>query len=583
MDYRALHGEIELRLEKQDLPVFNYPVMISAGDIIFIMTDGQVFDFILRQNGQLINTGGEEEPIGDEFFNVYVNAILPAEQNVTDPASPAEGSIKPVPNFLNKNGDSNQTLLTEAEDAGMSKRLKIGRGVERCLRVLYRNDEGEAGKTLENIHKFLKFEFAPKDRILDGVDRLSDDAKVQMLRELIKDKEIAAESFASRLTLEQLLLFEESPDTDSLSYVLGRFFVQFAHEKDFKELYEPVYRGKPDALRYDEKRWKTAYLLLWAAEILAANSDKKKGNIANCIKDMHKHAKPATMTELVDEICHRPRRTVQDELDMLDQLGLRVREGEGKRKNPYKYSLHPMLRGLTGAQINSICEMKIELNGKLIEPLDRWRLDSDVIPRVQAEIIKAIQNIIHKENAKFTPAIPKGVLWHVFDGLIPEIQQKTGSFVTQLERSEGSERIRVVKEKEKLKDVLEELLQDPNNIVHVIVNDETKLDEVLPEGETAPDNVRAAILKGELGNYAQVEGAMAVSRTLAIKNRRLRNTRLRRLHRILTGEPFRGKIPDTDDPRTLALAIIFNLPEITVHPTELQNLNKNLILLIQSL
>ena len=95
--------------------------------------------------------------------------------------------------------------------------------------------------------------------------------------------------------------------------------------------------------------------------------------------------------------------------------------------------------------------------------------------------------------------------------------------------------------------------------------------------------MKIAILKGELGNYTQLEGAMAVSRTLDIEDIVLRNEKLRYLYRVLTGEEFEGVIPETDDPRELALAIIFNLPKITVFDhEELKGLNESLLSFIRS-
>ncbi len=160
-----------------------------------------------------------------------------------------------------------------------TKRLKVGRGIESCLRKLYQDDESRVLSTLENIRKFIEFPFDPKNAILDEIDGLSDNDKLKTARSLLKDKEITAEAFSSDLTLEQLLLLEESPDTGSLSHILGRFLVQFADRNDFEELYRPLYQDEPDIFHHDEKRWKTVYLLLCAAEILEKGKEGgKKGS-----------------------------------------------------------------------------------------------------------------------------------------------------------------------------------------------------------------------------------------------------------------------------------------------------------------
>ncbi|OGW75725.1 MAG: hypothetical protein A2Z72_03410 [Omnitrophica bacterium RBG_13_46_9] len=313
---------------------------------------------------------------------------------------------------------------------------------------------------------------------------------------------------------------------------------------------------------------------------MAQSAVGSEGNIANAIKDMHKLASPKTLKELM-EIRNKPETTVRMEIKMLKGLDLLVIEGKGIKDDPYRYMLCPMLRGLTEEQIDFICNMEMELDGKPVKILERREINSDLIPHLQAQIIEVIQNIIHDENMDLMPCVPQGkALWHVFvNELIPEEQQAMG-FVTKINqmsrRSKGPERIRVLNKREKLENVLTELSQDPNNVVHVIINSENRLDEL-------PENVKTAILKGELGNYAQLEGAMAISRALAIEDRALRNGRLCQLYGLLTGEPFKGTIPDTDDPRALALAIIFNLPKITVTDyEELRNLNRNLIFLIQS-
>jgi len=57
---------------------------------------------------------------------------------------------------------------------------------------------------------------------------------------------------------------------------------------------------------------------------------------------------------------------------------------------------------------------------------------------------------------------------------------------------------------------------------------------------------------------------MAVSRALAIEDIAERNKALCRLYKLLTGEEFKGTLPETRDPKELARAIVFNLPEIMV-------------------
>lgn len=317
---------------------------------------------------------------------------------------------------------------------------------------------------------------------------------------------------------------------------------------------------------------------LEAAHISQHKSNK--GNVENCIRDMYKLDEPKSVPEL-EKIREMSRTTVDRELKMLDMLNLLIREGGGKAGDPYRYSLHPLLKGLTAEQIEKVCAIMIDIDGRSTRILYKADI-SAVAHRVQAKILETIQEMVDEETQKLTPAVPHGkVLWHVVaHSLIPQAQKDMG-FATQVNqmsrRSDSPERIRILNECEDLETVLKHLSADPNNIVHVIVNTNGKLTL-----DAIPETVKVAIMKGEVGNYTQFEGILAVSRALDIEDSALRNEALRGLYKMLTGEEFKGTIDGTDH-KTLALSIVFTLPKIVVIDTQaLQDLNKSLLKLIQS-
>jgi len=306
------------------------------------------------------------------------------------------------------------------------------------------------------------------------------------------------------------------------------------------------------------------------------STQEDSGNMFNCIKVMHKLTHPVSVKELMS-IYGSPEATVRMEINMLEAMSLVVRTGEGAARDPYKYSLHPMLKGLSDEDISDVCDVGVELNGTTKKVLDGYGI-LDMTDKTQGKIIEVVQNIIHDENRNIGTNIPEGkVLWHVIvNGLIPEEQQKMGLItkINQLsKRSDRPERIRILNENENLGKVLADLSSDKSNIVHVILNDEKYIDDM-------PNGVKMVVLKGELGNYTQLEGVVAISRALTLPADQ-RNEKLRRLYKILTGEEFIGALPDS--PVALARAIIFRLPKIVIlDPGELIRVNDNMIFLIRS-
>lgn len=372
-----------------------------------------------------------------------------------------------------------------------------------------------------------------------------------------------------------------SPDYSGVGRALMILARQIVREKGYTEF--KVFEANDDAVKFyrdlgfEGDRYEMTSSLSSQPEIKI----RHKGSIANCIKDLHRLKALKTIEQLI-QIRRRSETTVRMELKMLEGLGLLIKESGGVKGDPYKYGLSPLLKGLSKKQIKEICDMKVDVEGKQVKILNRYEIPVAVpLSRVQAKTIEVVQQIIHRENLDTPPEIPQGkVLWHVFvNESIPEEQQKMG-IITQINqasnRANGSERIRILNKNEKLEDVLSELSQDPNNIVHVVLNDEKRVNEM-------PKGVKMAVVKGELGNYAHLHGAMAISRALTIRDRSARNEKLRTLYKLLTGEKFTGVIPDTDDPKALALAIIFNLPKIIIADyEELRQLNRSLISLIQS-
>ena len=327
------------------------------------------------------------------------------------------------------------------------------------------------------------------------------------------------------------------------------------------ELYKKTVNGKKSLPAFDESR-------------------DAKGSIANCIRDLHRSDHPKTVEQLM-QIRGRSETTVRKELEALSAMGLLKQEGRGVKGDPYIFSLHSMLKGLSSQQIEKICDIEIMINGRPVKILGRYEIPVQLIPVVQANVNEMIQSMIHEENLDLTPAISQGkTLWHVVvNELIPNAQQDMG-LVTQMnqmsKRSGYSEKIRILTKKDKLEEVLAELLRDPNNIIHVALNDEKKVSQM-------PKGVKMAVFKGQMGNFVQLEGMMAVSRALLIEDPAVRNDKLRRLYKLLTGEEFSGSLPVTDDPRELALSIIFNLPKIIITDyNELKRLNNVLKMLIQS-
>ena len=244
----------------------------------------------------------------------------------------------------------------------------------------------------------------------------------------------------------------------------------------------------------------------------------------------------------------------------------------------YTFKLDPILAGLSEDQLGRVCSILAESGD---EAMANWPAFNAADPdHIWGLVVRAVQEVIHEENMELTPAIPQGkVLWHVFENeLIPEVQQSMG-FITRVNhistRTGGAERVLVLNKGEKLDEVIAGLSADPKNIIHVISNS--------GEIDNIPDGVKIAIVKGEMGDYVQLEGVMAVSRALDIEDIQLRNRTLRLLYRALTGEVFEGKLPETDDPKALARAIVFLLPKIIIKDyKELKSLNESLLQFIQA-
>ena len=239
------------------------------------------------------------------------------------------------------------------------------------------------------------------------------------------------------------------------------------------------------------------------------------------------------------------------------------------------YLLSKHLSELSGEQIDKVCSLIMSGDNAITDWAAFNMTDKDVI---NARITSAV---IHEENMELTPAIPHGkVLWHVIDNeLIPEMQQSLG-FITRVNqmssRLNGPERILVLNKGEKMEEVIAGLSADLNNIVHAVSHSEN-IDNI-------PEGIKVAIVTGELGDYTQLEGIMAISRALDIEDIPVRNNTLRRLYRVLTREEFDGELPAIpDDHKALAKAIVFILPKTVVENyKELKTLNENLLQLIMA-
>ena len=293
--------------------------------------------------------------------------------------------------------------------------------------------------------------------------------------------------------------------------------------------------------------------------------NEKKETIIGVLESLHSQEKPQTIESLMKNLDKLPF-PVREAIKILKTLNLLKVKNTDRMNGAFSYELSPILKGLTNKQMQAICGIK-EINRK-IKPNDMWR--------VHSEIIKKIHAVIHDENLRLAPAVSEGkVLWHVFANELFSYQEQASSFLTDInqmsEDKNGSEKIRILNGKENLGEVLENLAKDSNNIVHVMINEKTSLEDI-------PEKIKIAIFNGELGDCSQVIGMMAVSRALAIEDITERNKELCRLFQLLTGEPFTGEFPETNDPKILARAIIFNLPAIlVVGINELPILNESTI------
>ncbi|MDD5440577.1 MAG: HAD hydrolase-like protein, partial [Candidatus Omnitrophica bacterium] len=390
----------------------------------------------------------------------------------------------------------------------------------------------------------------------------SPESKEEILKKIMKDNGYAGN---------QVVMFGDNRVDIRAAKAAGCISVAIAKDAAARGL---LIKENPDIIingSYDDLRAVIQALQLGTR--VPAGHDTGTEDIAGCIKYMHGLTIPAGIEEMATAR-NVPLEEVAREIKALRGLGL-VQKPEGALSGvPERFILDPVVRGLTPAQLEKVLGISDFTYGKVIE---------------------AVQGIIHDENmdigrfvrrtgnAADHAGAEKKVLWHVIvNELIPEAQEKMG-LVTQInrmsERANGPERIRILRKDETLKDVLETLAGDPFNTVHVVLNDASRMETEVPRA----GDIKIAVMRGVLGTYTQLEAALAVSRALDIKDRSLRNRRLGQLYTLLTGKYYTGALPDTDDARQLALAVIFDLPKITVTDyKELERLNNNLLAFIRS-
>jgi|GEM_PF-1483475 len=317
-----------------------------------------------------------------------------------------------------------------------------------------------------------------------------------------------------------------------------------ASEDKFRPL---QYRLHPELEMYKNELIGSNMLL----KIVEIDKKKTKGKVAEVLKSLHEQNSVQTIASLMNNL-GRSEAFVREAIKLLRTLNL-IKGVNTKRQNgAFSYELEPILKGFTKSQMQVICEME-DINKKI---------NSGDLSDIHTNIIKKIQAIVNDENVRLAPPVPDTkVLWHVFANGLISFQEQTSGLGTQINRmsdnKNGTERIKILNEKENLNEVLENLAKDPSNIVHVMVNGDASLENI-------PEKIKIAIFNGEIGDYSQVIGIMAVSRALAIEDIAERNKALCRLYKLLTGEEFKGTLPETRDPKELARAIVFNLPEIMV-------------------
>ncbi|MFH1996664.1 MAG: PEP/pyruvate-binding domain-containing protein [Candidatus Omnitrophota bacterium] len=195
--------------------------------------------------------------------------------------------------------------------------------------------------------------------------------------------------------------------------------------------------------------------------------------------------------------------------------------------------------------------------------------------------VESAMHRIHRQNVELIPPIKHGkVLWHVIPtDLIPfSARSQFINMVNKLNRDypDSREKIKLVTGRQDLGAVVRDLVSAPENIVGVAAPNREDLD-ALPEG------VRAFVFEGELGDFRQLEGILALLRALHQDN----VSAIMQLYQVLTGAKFNGNEDDIKNnlanPSRLARIIIFNLRPIEIDDgEELQRLNTNLLKLIRS-
>jgi len=295
------------------------------------------------------------------------------------------------------------------------------------------------------------------------------------------------------------------------------------------------------------------------------DKNKTKGKVTELLESLHEQNSAQTAVSLMQNL-DSSASFVKGAIKLLKTLNLIKEANTDRLKGAFSYELSSILKGFTDKQMQAICGMK-DINGR-VQSTDRGRIN--------AEIIKKINAVIHDENVRLAPIVPsKKVLWHVFAYDLMSYQEQFSGFGTQInkmsEDKNGTEKIKILNKEEKLEDVLKNLAKDSNNIVHVMIKNGTSLEDI-------PKKIKIAIFGGEVGDCSQIIGMMAVSRALAIEDISVRNEELCRLYKLLTGESFVGQLPKTTDPKKLANAITFHLPAIlVVGVNELPILRENTI------
>jgi len=233
----------------------------------------------------------------------------------------------------------------------------------------------------------------------------------------------------------------------------------------------------------------------------------------------------------------------------------------------------------TRSMINAISDMREHPDRNEASPvLERPDISDTDIPSVREQIR---MTVIHEINKKIEPAIPVGkILWHVIDKEMVGPNQLVyfQNLNSALEKAGSKERIRFVRERESLREAIDNIkAADAGAVIDVATDDAKKLTEINDK------SIKALILERPAGDFRQIEGIVAALRALREDRSRILPA-LKQIYRAIGAVAKDGnemdeaellKLLDTN-PLEFARRFIYVLPPIEKLPDDLPGLNKRL-------